>query len=236
MTASYAGSAVSGKVVVTNPGDAPAGACATATVEVYRLGAGGAQTLVGSRATAADGTYVVSGVTLPPGAQYLARALGSLDTARASCAAASSVTQTVPAAPVDRDGDGVPDATDLCPTVPGSASSPHPGCPVLARTITAKYTKAVLSGNVSSTATVPGSTTRPCAAAPQVTVWLLNAAGQPTTKLATGATSGTANAYSIKLPTTPAVGAKLVVKAEPNLVSGVASCAAATSPVVTATK
>ena len=126
VTASYAGSAVSGKVVVTNPGDAPAGACATATVEVYRLGAGGAETLVGSRATAADGTYVVSGVTLPPGAQYLARALGSFDTARASCAAASSVTQTVPAAPVDRDGDGVPDATDLCPTVPGSVGAPTP--------------------------------------------------------------------------------------------------------------
>ena len=256
VTASYAAGAVSGQVVVTNAGAAPAGACTPAVVEVYRLGTGAGQTWVGSQTAAADGAYrLVLDEAFAPGTSYFTRAVGSYDDGVAVCAGADSPVDTVPgqtipgppagppggpaagppggpvAAP-DRDGDGLLDALDGCPTVAGPPSASPAGCPTYARKIKASYRKRVVKGRVTSTQTVPGTTIRPCGPAPKLTVWLTRPGHKGKTKVGAGATAGPRNAFRIKLAKTPPAGAKLRVKAKANLATGLASCGSAQSPVV----
>ena len=251
VTASYAAGAVTGQVTVTNPGDAPAGACTPGTVEIYRLGAGGAQALAGSATTAPDGGYhVVLADALLPGTSYVARAPGFVDLGRATCAAAESPTGGLPVPPPpgsggggggsgadgggDGDADGVPDALDRCATVAGSPGGRYPGCPTFSRTIKASYRNGVLKGRVSSRQTVPGTTVHPCAAAPKLTVWVIKPGGKLRSKVGAGATSAKGT-FSIRLARVPAEGTRLRVKAKANLARGLASCAAGFSRVLRAT-
>ena len=138
----------------------------------------------------------------------------------------------MPTPPADRDGDGLSDALDRCPTVSGPSSGPEAGCPTYARKIKASSRKAVVTGRVVSTQTVPGTTTRPCGPAPKLTVWMTRPGRKGKAKVGAGATSGPKNAFRIKLAKTPPAGARLRVTAKANLATGLAFCASATSPAV----
>ena len=137
VTATYADGAVSGDAVPVGSANAPAGACAPAAVDVYRVNPDGRPaTLLASDATdATGGFHVVLDEPLEGGTRFQVVSASFSDRDVADCALASSA--EVGVARADQDGDGVPDGDDLCDGVP--APQGYLGCPKVARSVTSRY-------------------------------------------------------------------------------------------------
>ena len=134
VTAAYADRHVSGRLTVTGPADAPAGACrAAAQVRVTRLDGDVEGVELGRGETSPqDGTYAVHVGDLPDGSKPARDDYFPQLVVAGISACGPSRSEVVEIA--DGDGDSVPDHADECPGVPaGPGSGLRAGCPTLAR-------------------------------------------------------------------------------------------------------
>ncbi len=155
VTAAYADRHVSGRLTVTGPADAPAGACrAAAQVRVTRLDGDVEGVELGRGETSPqDGTYAVHVGDLPTGSKLRVTTFFPQLVVAGISACGPSRSEVVEIA--DGDGDSVPDHADECPGVPaGPVSELRAGCPTLARLVTVKpYAGGAVSGEVRLVAT-----------------------------------------------------------------------------------
>ena len=103
------------------------------------------------------------------------------------------VCAALPGCNPDTDGDGVPDASDSCPTTAGGGSAN--GCPSIARTVTLAYSAGRFSGSISAPALSA------CASNRTVTIW--NSVPGPDVKKATTKTLADGS-FSIAYTPSPA--------------------------------
>ena len=129
------------------------------------------------------------------------------------------VCAALPGCNPDTDGDGVPDASDSCPTTAGGGSAN--GCPSIARTVTLAYSAGRFSGSISAPALSA------CASNRTVTIW--NSVPGPDVKKATTKTLADG---SFSIAYTPSPG-NYYAKANPATLAGIADCQLATSPILT---
>ena len=140
VTAEYVDGKVTG--VVT----AGAGCVGGVAMEAVEVAPDGTRGVPIGFSTDANGTYAWQ-PTLAPGSQVQIVAVRVLEPhGLGVCAEAESATVRLPG---DDDDDGVSDDVDVCPGVDGPAGGEHPGCPTLARTVTASYAGGAITGQVS---------------------------------------------------------------------------------------
>ena len=187
VSASFADGFVIGQLRLTDPLNAPPGACAAAAqVRVNQLtgeldGAELDGTELGRGETSAhDGTYSIQVGDLPIGTRL--RVTTYFPQVVVADVAACGPSRSAVVEITDGDGDEVPDYLDECPgTWGGQASTQRFGCPTLERRVTATYAAGVVSGDVRlvEAASAPEGVCVPA----DVEVYLIRP-GLPATKLA----------------------------------------------------
>ncbi len=142
VTASYADAEVTGLVTTPERPDACAGAV---TLEAVSWAPDGTEGTPVRFSSGLDGTYTL-GAAAAPGTRYQITAVRELDPSGLGVCGED----TSPEVEVPRDGDGVDGDLDQCPDVDGPKDvAYYPGCPRLARTVTAAYAAAAITGQVS---------------------------------------------------------------------------------------
>ena len=152
VSGSYEDGLVSGAVTSGSPG-----CLGTVELQAVETAPDGTQSPAVSLSTGMDGTYVWE-PTLGPGSQVQVVAPRVLASDRRGvCARAVTGLVEVPG-DADTDGDSVSDDVDACDGVPGPVDQPQfPGCPALARSVTASYAGGTITGQVSVLGPNPGS-------------------------------------------------------------------------------
>ena len=220
VTAHYADGRISGLVTTENPD-----ACRhEAAMQGFTALPGASLSLAATFKSGMNGIWAV-GTVMSPGSRFQFVAVRELDpNGLGVCGRAESQIGQVPGG--DDDSDGVVNESDSCPDVDGpDDASDFPGCPTLARTVTAAYADAAITGQVSVLGPnpAPAGTCLPT----QVRAFTVTN-GAPVQVGATTDTTATGS-YTIALGSSLAAGSTYFVTTDRYLDGDVAVCGAAES-------